>query len=215
MATKFTKDDFKRECCISDSFIARIDELTFLKSKESLYTLVCGYKYEMDLNKDKSDKPYLFANIDCRFLGRYYKISDYFRFWIGYDFRKEPSKRFYISFYTEINYSPKKEENQNKIKDALESCYINYEAEYYKCDGHYWYNVTLDINLLYLKSYQDIHNEIESKLDKITEKLLCKNNVQYCFQNNPRAAYRNRFFLQQFSRSLYYRTSLRRLRKRF
>lgn len=211
MDTKFTKDDLKKECCISDSFIARIDELTFLKKGASAYTLMSGYdKYEIDL---KSDKPHLFANIDCRFLGRYYEISGDFRFWIGYDFRKEQSKRFYISFYTEIDYSPKREENQNKIKDALESLDINYEAEYYKCDRHYWYNVTLDINLLYLSSNEEVRNEIESKLDKITEKLLGKNNAQYRFQNTPRLAYRNRFFLRQFSHSLYTRTGLKRFRK--
>ena len=99
-----TKDDFKRNCCISDSFINTIDKITQFPQK-----VPSGHCKEINLTSGNTTTP-LLANVDCRFFGRYYKITNDFYFWIGYDFRKNENQRFYISFYG------RSEQQADKIK---------------------------------------------------------------------------------------------------
>lgn len=158
-----TREDFERNCKISDSFIDVIDKMTFFKETEFEPWKPDGNYTEISLTPANTDNP-LLANVDCQFFGRYYKITEGFYFWIGYDFRKNEDKRFYISFC-----SVKK---ADEIKKVLEDLHENYEAEYCGYDKHYWYNVFLDIRLLYLQNNDGIVDEVNDILDKILDKLL-------------------------------------------
>lgn len=157
-----TKEDFKRDCCISDAFINVIDKITQL-------TQFTQWLPPEDCKEIKlrcgSTGP-LFANVKCRFLGRYYETKAGFYFWIGYDCRKNEKQRFYISFYSE------NQAQADKIKKTLESLRKNYEAEYCVYDKNYWYNVFLDIHLFcLLQPTDEIVNEVEKRITKIIRKL--------------------------------------------
>lgn len=157
-----TKDDFKRNCCISDSFINIIDKIT--QFTQFTQKVPPGHCKEINLTSGNTTTP-LLANVDCRFFGRYYEITNDFYFWIGYDFRKNENQRFYISFYGGS------EQQADKIKKTLEILQENYEAEYCGYDKHYWYNVFLDIHLLYLQSNDESVNEVQNRVTTIINKL--------------------------------------------
>ena len=60
---------------------------------------------------------------------------------------------------------------QTKSKKTLESLHETYEAEYCEYDRHYWYNVFLDIHLLYLQCNDGIVNEVQNRVTTIINKL--------------------------------------------
>lgn len=176
-----TKDDFMRDCCLSTSFIHVIDELTFVDRPDIQSNQ--SNKGEIAWVSSHDNAP-LLANMECRFFGRYYETTEKqnlgMRFWIGYDYGKNENQRFYISFDSRDTDTGKQTEKSkdkaDEIKKALEFLQENYEAEYCERDKHYWYNVTLDIHLLYLPNSQAI-GEIKARVNKILNQLLNVSNA--------------------------------------
>jgi len=154
----YSRDDFKRDCDISDAFIDKIDKLTNLNIPNISTKHIKPSEFSLGNNN-------LSANKDCRFFGRYYEIEKGIELWIGYDLRKTKTKRFYVSFWH------KEDIVKKEIKNCLENLTCNYEAEYcsYKNEG-YWYNVYLDKNLIYLDC-SDVKKEIEKVLNIINTNL--------------------------------------------
>ncbi len=140
----YTIDDIKRDWNVSQVFIDRIDELTdfkcFMPDTENRdgkdlckeFVVTIGY-----------DNP-LYAHACCRYIGRYYSFTGTeIQFWIGYDFRKVPGKRFYISLFD------KKSKGKNLL--FIEKINENFEREFSKIDDGYWYNIYLDESLINLE----------------------------------------------------------------
>lgn len=144
---KITKEDVKRDFCISEVFIKRIDYLTDFN------------KGEFDGNTNKKEISLtnnLTANYDCKFLGRYYKFKNGVCFWVGYDFRETAKHHFYISIH-----------NKDVTLDKLICENIPaFEKQISIIDNkNPWYNVYLDEALIYLQnfSFRNSQDEAETK----------------------------------------------------
>lgn len=159
------REELKRNCNLSDTFINRIDYLTYFdcllpdKKKEHENTLNSTYNHM------------LYANQNCRYFGRYYKKGS-LTIWIGYDFRNNQGRRFYFQIY---------KPNSDQIKKINDSK-LNYERIISKFDqNNSWYNFYLDEALIYLQgaspndeenfdnAKQEIWDMIKSVLNTINQ----------------------------------------------
>lgn len=144
------RNEIKRDLGISDRFIDRIDYLTYF---DCLTEDRQSKGNEIDLKSSYPKK--IYANRDCRYIGRYYKISST-TLWIGYELNNSVGKRFSFQLF----FNNDKSEWNKKLNDLD----INFEKKICKIDGSKpWYIFYLDEALIYLQGKSEVQSTLNQE----------------------------------------------------